>query len=74
MPTMPATHRTIDSSPSHSDALPEIWSTAMATTTPTTRQAPAVHAAPRIDIGIDEADRKQVADGLSHFLADAYTL
>lgn len=30
--------------------------------------------APGIDIGIKDADRKKVADGLSHFLADAYTL
>ncbi|MDB6163252.1 MAG: protection during starvation protein [Xanthomonadaceae bacterium] len=30
--------------------------------------------APAIDIGISGEDRKQVADGLSHFLADAYTL
>jgi starvation-inducible DNA-binding protein len=30
--------------------------------------------APRIDIGISGDDRKQVADGLSHVLADAYTL
>ncbi len=29
---------------------------------------------PGIDIGIKDADRKKVADGLSHFLADAYTL
>ena len=30
--------------------------------------------APAIDIGIGTGDRKKVADGLSHFLADAYTL
>ena len=30
--------------------------------------------APAIDIGIGNADRKKIADGLSHFLADAYTL
>ena len=30
--------------------------------------------APAIDIGIGAADRKRVADGLSHFLADSYTL
>ena len=30
--------------------------------------------APAIDIGIDASDRKQIADGLSRFLADAYTL
>jgi starvation-inducible DNA-binding protein len=28
----------------------------------------------KIDIGIKEKDRKQIADGLSHFLADSYTL
>ena len=30
--------------------------------------------APAIDIGMSAKDRKKVADGLSHFLADAYTL
>jgi starvation-inducible DNA-binding protein len=30
--------------------------------------------APEIEIGIDPADRKSVADGLSHLLADTYTL
>ncbi len=33
-----------------------------------------VAGAPAIDIGMSEKDRKKVADGLSHFLADAYTL
>jgi starvation-inducible DNA-binding protein len=28
----------------------------------------------KIDIGITEKDRKKIADGLSHFLADSYTL
>ena len=28
----------------------------------------------KIDIGIKSTDRKAIADGLSHFLADAYTL
>ena len=28
----------------------------------------------KIDIGIDEKKRKKIADGLSHFLADSYTL
>src|SRR5690606_5475063 len=32
----------------------------------------AAPSAPGIDIGIKDADRKKVADGLSHFLADAY--
>ncbi|AWV08179.1 Dps family protein [Marilutibacter maris] len=31
-------------------------------------------AAPAIDIGIGSGERKKIADGLSHFLADAYTL
>jgi starvation-inducible DNA-binding protein len=30
--------------------------------------------APAIDIGIDEQQRKAIADGLSHLLADTYTL
>jgi starvation-inducible DNA-binding protein len=30
--------------------------------------------APAIDIGINEADRKQIAEGLSRLLADSYTL
>ncbi len=30
--------------------------------------------APAIDIGIDAKSRAKIADGLSHFLADAYTL
>ena len=30
--------------------------------------------APVIDIGIDEADRIAIADGLSRLLADSYTL
>jgi starvation-inducible DNA-binding protein len=30
--------------------------------------------APGIDIGISEKDRKKIADTLSHFLADSYTL
>lgn len=34
----------------------------------------AAPSAPNVDIGIKDADRKKVADGLSHFLADAYTL
>lgn len=36
--------------------------------------APAASGAPAIDIGMSTKDRKKVADGLSHFLADAYTL
>lgn len=35
---------------------------------------PAAVGAPAIDIGMSARDRKKVADGLSHFLADAYTL
>lgn len=29
---------------------------------------------PQIDIGLSSSDRRKVADGLSHFLADSYTL
>jgi len=38
------------------------------------RQPAGAGHAPAIDIGINAADRKQVADGLSRFLADSYTL
>lgn len=31
-------------------------------------------AAPQINIGIEEKDRKKIAEGLSHVLADTYTL
>lgn len=33
-----------------------------------------VNSAPAINIGISAAEREKIADGLSHFLADAYTL
>jgi len=48
----------------------------MATSKPDTRKPQPKPAgnAPAIDIGIGPADRKRVADGLSHFLADSYTL
>src|SRR3546814_10934877 len=36
--------------------------------------APRVATAPAIDIGLSTAERRKIADGLSHFLADAYTL
>ena len=36
--------------------------------------AAAAPTAPNIDIGINVADRKKIADGLSRFLADSYTL
>jgi starvation-inducible DNA-binding protein len=36
--------------------------------------ARAAGAAPAIDIGLSAAQRAKIADGLSHFLADAYTL
>ena len=43
--------------------------------TPASAQlAAAAPSAPPIDIGIDRADRKKIADGLSRFLADSYTL
>jgi len=38
------------------------------------RLAAAAPTAPNIDIGISVADRKKIADGLSRFLADSYTL
>jgi len=45
------------------------------TTPPQSASGPAsAHAAPDIDIGIAGSDRKQIAEGLSRFLADAYTL
>lgn len=39
-----------------------------------TKLANAAPTAPNIDIGISVGDRKKIADGLSHFLADSYTL
>ena len=39
-----------------------------------TRKTAAQASAPAIDIGLKDTERKQIADGLSHFLADAYTL
>lgn len=36
--------------------------------------AAAATSAPNIDIGIKDGDRKKIANGLSHFLADAHTL
>src|SRR5690606_30187874 len=35
---------------------------------------PSQSGAPAIDIGMSAGDRKKIADGLAHFLADAYTL
>ncbi len=35
---------------------------------------PGTAGAPAIDIGLSDAQRRQIADGLSRFLADAYTL
>ena len=35
---------------------------------------PAATSAPGIDIGISAGDRARIAEGLSHFLADSYTL
>jgi starvation-inducible DNA-binding protein len=42
----------------------------------TPKAAPAMHAdgAPDIDIGISAGDRRKIADGLAHVLADAFTL
>ena len=39
-----------------------------------TTTSTATSGAPAIDIGIDTDDRKKIAEGLSHFLADSYTL
>ena len=39
--------------------------------TPSSRTAPG---APAIDIGLSDGDRRRIAEGLSRFLADAYTL
>jgi starvation-inducible DNA-binding protein len=36
--------------------------------------AAAAPTAPNIDIGIDSGDRKRIADGLSRYLADSFTL
>ena len=43
-------------------------------TRPATARAAGAAAAPAIDIGLSAAQRAKIADGLSHFLADAYTL
>ena len=45
-----------------------------AATPAATPLAAAAASAPLIDIGIDRADRRKIADGLSRFLADSYTL
>ncbi|MCD7097425.1 Dps family protein [Stenotrophomonas sp. MMGLT7] len=47
--------------------------TSKKTTTPAKDLAAAL-SAPNIDIGIKTADRKKIAEGLSHYLADAFTL
>ncbi|WP_205208520.1 Dps family protein [Arenimonas caeni] len=40
-----------------------------------TKKTPAAdRGAPQIDIGLSEKDRRRIADGLSAFLADSYTL
>ena len=44
-----------------------------ASNVPAASPAPASNA-PAIDIGISTADRKKIAEGLSRFLADSYTL
>jgi starvation-inducible DNA-binding protein len=46
----------------------------MAKTTKTMSAPRGVTAAPRIDIGISENDRRRIADGLGRLLADTYTL
>ncbi len=42
--------------------------------TPPAKAPPAETGAPQIDIGISTSERRKVADGLSNFLADSYTL
>lgn len=49
-------------------------SKAPATSPAAARLAAAAPTAPNIDIGIGTGDRKKIADGLSGFLADSYTL
>ena len=49
-------------------------SQAKATSPASAKLAGAAPTAPNIDIGIKVADRKKIADGLSRFLADSYTL
>jgi starvation-inducible DNA-binding protein len=49
-------------------------SPAKATSPASAKLAAAAPTAPNIDIGIKVADRKKIADGLSRFLADSYTL
>ena len=47
---------------------------AKATSPASAKLAAAAPTAPNIDIGIGAGDRKKIADGLSRFLADSYTL
>jgi starvation-inducible DNA-binding protein len=47
---------------------------AKATSPASAKLAAAAPTAPNIDIGIKVGDRKKIADGLSRFLADSYTL
>ena len=42
--------------------------------TPSASPTRAVESTPAINIGIADDDRRSIAEGLSHFLADAYTL
>lgn len=49
-------------------------STVKPSTPAETKLAAAAPTAPNIDIGIGSGDRKKIADGLSGFLADSYTL
>ena len=41
---------------------------------PASAKAEAAAGAPQIDIGISGSDRKKIAEGLSRFLADSFTL
>ena len=46
----------------------------MAKTKPTRKSTAPAATSPGIDIGIAAGERRKIADGLSHFLADSYTL
>ena len=41
---------------------------------PAPARKPAPDGAPQIDIGLTTGDRRKIAEGLSHFLADSFTL
>ena len=54
---------------------PRDGATAMSKSRKSAKQTPpAADGAPQIDIGLSAGDRRKIADGLSHFLADSFTL